>query len=381
MNKKKIILFTIITFLIIMVLLSIFIFYNRNLKYKNIVSIKIGERLPEIDSYVDKNDLKRLEDKKINWQGINVEDNKVYSAGKYVGYITFRNKKIKLNLKVIDDIKPTIEGVKDITIYVNEEIDFLKNVIVKDNSHDDVKIEVNGDYDKSKVGEYQLSYVATDKSGNEEIKYFKLNVEEKKNLNENINVNENVSVGVTSNGYTIRKINGLYYINDILIVNKTYSLSSSYNPNGLLTIFMDSFYRMQKDAINEGINFSIVSGFRSYYRQATIYNNYVNRDGKNIADTYSARAGHSEHQSGLAADVNSLNQDFINTIEGQWLNNNCYKYGFIIRYPNGKESVTGYMYEPWHIRYVGNSLASKLYNGGDWITLEEYFGITSNYSY
>ena len=103
------------------------------------------------------------------------------------------------------------------------------------------------------------------------------------------------------------------------------------------------------------------------------------------ADTYSARPGHSEHQTGLAADIKGpnnnlyLDQRWINTSEGQWLNNNCYKYGFIIRYPSGKESITGYIYEPWHIRYVGTEVATQLYNGGNWITLEEYLGIDSKY--
>ena len=138
---------------------------------------------------------------------------------------------------------------------------------------------------------------------------------------------------------------------------------------------------MQADAASQGISLSIISGFRSYSRQSTLYNNYVNRDGKAAADTYSARAGHSEHQTGLAADINSLYQSFIDTPEGKWLNNNCHKYGFIIRYPKGKESITGYIYEPWHIRYVGVDIATSLYNGGNWISLEEYLGITSKYSY
>ena len=68
------------------------------------------------------------------------------------------------------------------------------------------------------------------------------------------------------------------------------------------------------------------------------------------------------------------------TLKGQWLNNNCYKYGFIIRYPRGKDSITGYIYEPWHIRYVGVDVATQLYNGGNWITLEEHFNLTSSYS-
>ena len=114
-------------------------------------------------------------------------------------------------------------------------------------------------------------------------------------------------------------------------------------------------------------------------KQKIIYNDYVARDGQLMADTYSARPGYSEHQSGLAIDVNSLDQDWENTPEGKWLSANCYKYGFIIRYPKGKEDITGYMYEPWHIRYVGKDLAEKLYNNGNWLTLEEYLGITSVY--
>lgn len=81
----------------------------------------------------------------------------------------------------------------------------------------------------------------------------------------------------------------------------------------------------------------------------------------------------------MAFDVNTINDSFANTEEGKWLNDNCYKYGFILRYPNGKSDETGYQYEPWHFRYVGVELAEKLYNNGNWITVEDYFGITSRY--
>ncbi|MCQ2479747.1 MAG: M15 family metallopeptidase [Clostridia bacterium] len=168
------------------------------------------------------------------------------------------------------------------------------------------------------------------------------------------------------------------YINGILIANKSYPLPSNYNP-GVNPAAQSAFNTMQSAAAKEGINLYIVSGFRSYSTQASIYNNYVARDGKAAADRYSARPGHSEHQTGLAFDVNSLSQSFENTPEGRWLAANCYKYGFIIRYPKGKESITGYMYEPWHIRYLGTSTATSVYNSG--LTLEEYLGIKSVYSY
>lgn len=384
-NKKHNILIALFIIIIVAIVGFVFINYSKDLNYKNSVSIKIGEDLPTIEDYVDSKELKRLDDKKIEWKDLKEEDNKIYSAGKYIGYIIFRNKKIELNLEVIDDENPTIDGAEDITIYVNEEVDLLKNITTSDNSHDEVSLKINGDYNTSTAGEYSLSYIATDKSGNKTVKEFKLIVKEKEvpklTTNTSTNDTENIVVGTSSKGYTIKKVNGIYYVNGILIANKTYALPSSYAPGGLLNPFMNAFNSMQTDAATQGIVLSIISGYRSYSKQNNLYNNYANKDGKALADTYSARPGHSEHQTGLAADITSLDQNFINTPEGQWLNNNCYKYGFIIRYPKGKENITGYMYEPWHIRYVGVEVATILYNGGNWISLEEYLGITSQYSY
>lgn len=177
--------------------------------------------------------------------------------------------------------------------------------------------------------------------------------------------------------YEVVNNDGVYYIEDILIVNKTYSLPDDYNPGGLTDEFMDAFYQMQAQAELDGIELWIQSGFRSYYTQEAIYNNYVSMDGQERADTYSSRPGHSEHQSGLAADINNPDESFNGTAAAEWLKNNCYKYGFIIRFPEGKQDSTGYMYESWHIRYVGEEWARKITESGK--SLEEYFGITSRY--
>lgn len=173
------------------------------------------------------------------------------------------------------------------------------------------------------------------------------------------------------------KVTELTYIQGVLIVNKTYALPENYNP-GINETALNAYYELKNDAKSEGLSYTIISDFRPYSSQKRIYNNYVARDGKKEADRYSARPGHSEHQTGLAFDLNSLSQSFENTAEGKWLAENCYKYGFIIRYPKGKESVTGYMYEPWHIRYLGKDLAKEVYESG--LTLEEFLGITSRYS-
>ena len=201
-------------------------------------------------------------------------------------------------------------------------------------------------------------------------------------------------IGKSDKGFLITKLNDVYYVDGVLIVNKTYPLPKTYKPvspykeitkdylfggDYIEDYVMDSYLNMLEDAKKEELSLKITSGYRSYSVQEELYNNYANRDGKEAADTYSARAGYSEHQSGLCFDLNGTNRNFIETKEGKWLNDNCYKYGFTLRFPDGKSDYTGYMYEGWHFRYVGVELATILYNNGDWISLEEYYGITSKY--
>ena len=176
----------------------------------------------------------------------------------------------------------------------------------------------------------------------------------------------------------IMEKDGITYIDGIMIVNKTYSLPSTYNPGGLVDEFMDAFNEMQADASEDGISLFVASGFRSYEYQKDLYNSYVERDGKEAADTYSARPGYSEHQTGLAADINAADSSFEDTPEAIWLDKNCYKYGFVVRFPKGKEKYTGYTYEPWHLRYVGKRIAKEIHDAGG-ISLEEYYNLTSVY--
>ena len=233
----------------------------------------------------------------------------------------------------------------------------------------------------------------------------KVKTEEKEETEENVNSNlekapnntgEFASLPdgeyVTDKGYTVTIENGISYVDGYLIVNKTYKLPENYQPNDpyqavtgdwcincINKEVMEAFNEMQSDATSLGLNIYIASGYRGYNNQTNLYNNYVSRDGQVAADTYSARPGHSEHQTGLCFDLNSVDDSFANTAEGKWVNDNAPLYGFIIRYPKGKENETGYQYESWHLRYVGKELASKLYNNGDWITMEDYFGLSSSY--
>lgn len=205
---------------------------------------------------------------------------------------------------------------------------------------------------------------------------------------------KNLSDGeyLTSKGYTLKIEDGIATVDGQLIVNKTYSLPSSYKTidpyqtttsercnNCLSKDVMKAYKLMQSDAKSIGLNIYISSGYRSYTYQENLYNRYSAVDGIDGADRYSARAGHSEHQTGLCFDLNEIDDIFADTDEGIWVNNNAHLYGFIIRYPKGKENITGYKYESWHLRYVGVDLAGKLYNNGNWITMEEYYGLSSKY--
>ncbi len=167
------------------------------------------------------------------------------------------------------------------------------------------------------------------------------------------------------------------YIDGILIANKSYPLPKNYNP-GVNPEAKAALDQMFAAAASEGLSMRVASGFRSYSTQQQLYNNYVKRDGVAAADRYSARPGYSEHQTGLAFDINKASSSFTGTPECNWLAANAYKYGFILRYPEGKENITGYMYESWHYRYIGVEKAEKIYNSG--LTLEEYYGFTSVYA-
>lgn len=167
----------------------------------------------------------------------------------------------------------------------------------------------------------------------------------------------------------------------LIICNKYHTLKSDYVPNlvslngyggGYLEKEAAKHFKEMADAAKgEGIKVYNISGYRSYNTQKSLYNSYVSRDGKSKADTYSARAGTSEHQTGLATDINSVSTSFETTQTYKWLSKNAYKYGFILRYPKGKEYITGYMYEPWHYRYVGVNVAKIIYEKN--ITYEEYY--------
>ena len=372
-KKFKIILAISFALIVIVSILSILYIKSKSTK----ITMKKNTKV-EINSKIYNSDLiKSIKNGKIISKKETVDTSKLGDKKIKIKYKTYFNKTkvYSYTINIVDTKKPVIEGIEKISINQGDEVDLLADVKVDDNSKEKIQVKIEGDYDLNKVGSYKLYYVAKDSSGNEMKKEFILDVLEK----EQKKSHQGNSSFTTSKGFKGAVVDGITYIDGILIANKTYSLPDSYYPGGLTSEFNSAFNEMKNAAANDGLNIYVVSGFRSYNTQNTLYNNYVNRDGRDAADTYSARPGHSEHQSGLAADINMVDDDFEYTAEGKWLDDNAYKYGFILRYPKGKTNETGYIFESWHYRYVGVPLATKLYNGGNWISLESYFGITSQY--
>lgn len=165
---------------------------------------------------------------------------------------------------------------------------------------------------------------------------------------------------------------GNYKGQNLIDVDKQYNL---YNTSFKLSEeCYEAFLKMYNDAKEQGYAFKINSAYRSYETQIKIYQGWVNKDGVALADTYSARAGFSEHQTGYAFDVRDYpftNDDYSKTKSFTWVSENAYKYGFIIRFPKDKEYITGYQYEPWHYRYCGTECATYIHDND--ITFEEYY--------
>lgn len=172
----------------------------------------------------------------------------------------------------------------------------------------------------------------------------------------------------------------------LILVNKYYQLPSDYEPDDLVSVdpalgrgklrneVYEAYKRLYADAKEEGYDLKVLSAYRSYGVQNAVYNGYLEIDPKEVVDTYSARPGHSEHQSGLCLDVSEPGyslDDFYLTEASVWLKENCHKYGFIIRYPEDKTGITGYQGEPWQIRYLGVKTATDVIEKG--ITYDEYY--------
>lgn len=209
------------------------------------------------------------------------------------------------------------------------------------------------------------------------------------NENKNLDIEEiitNVNIGIDKPYYTNTKpsenlntnlilVNKYNYLTEDYVPENLEDLDTTYARSGmqLVSEAKEAFETLAENAKDDNMTIIAMSSYRSYDYQVDLYNKYVETDGKEAADTYSARAGFSEHQTGLAVDI--YNGDlpytsFEETEEFEWMQENAYKYGFILRFPEDKTDITGYEYESWHYRYVGKEVAKYIHDNNS--TLEEY---------
>jgi len=313
----------------------------------------------------------------------------------YMESNNYKLKKLGYNEKEIEKITTTYENsinvfmekYYEIDLFINndnfdiQKLDEYEKYINKFNSNYEEAIKmVNADLSDYKYNEILLSFKEAEyfikENINRYLEYYNINKKDIRAIISEVNCN------LDSAYYTNTKETNL---NDNLsvIVNKYYYLPSDYIPNDLVTISSNygngtlkkeaykSFKKLSDDAKKEELSIYISSGYRSYDLQNGLYNMYLKNDLQSVVDTYSARPGFSEHQTGLAIDVNTISDSFAYTNEYTWLKENAYKYGFILRYPKECTNLTGYKFEPWHYRYVGVDIASYIQKHG--ITYDEYY--------
>lgn len=289
----------------------------------------------------------------------------------------YTNDYIDIAYKEEDNFFKNITSLLDIGYNAND-----INTIYNKLNTQSISLIIDNDYQKNISNILNLSYFKED--------YLEryINYLSKEELDEETAI-KYVNIGLDNDYYT-NVIDVLNQDDILVLVNKYHKLASNYVPSDLETISSKyqwngrtnqlrkdakiAFEEMCETATKDNIYIYAGSGYRSYSTQLSLYNNYVKRDGFKNAETYSARAGYSEHQTGLAMDItNKIDYISEDDKEYTWLIDNSYKYGFILRYPKGKENITGYTYEEWHFRYVGKDVAKELYEKN--ITYDEYIAI------
>lgn len=278
------------------------------------------------------------------------------------GYLNYYKKYNDKNLEQIIEI--VNNDLENISLEYNGEIDEFLLDIIKEKY-----------YIKNNLKRY-INYYQKTTHSNSEKTYNTKEIVTNVNANLDYNFYENTEVTDISK-------------DTLMIVNKHYKIPDDYEPENLVPIddekygywnmiradVYEEFKKMSAAAQKDNVTLFIASPYRSYNFQKQLYNSYVASDGVKNADTYSARPGYSEHHTGLAMDLIpefGLELDTFENSDGfKWMQENGYKYGFILRYPKDKEYITGYMYEPWHYRYVGIDAATTIKNEN--LTFEEYY--------
>ena len=252
----------------------------------------------------------------------------------------------------------------------NKDIDNVKEKVTTE------KVKEKEDNEFSKLSYYKkenLDRYKAYKTSNPDLSIENIVTRVNLNLDKEIYTDTRPSTNLNTNYLLVNKFN---YLDSNYIPENLELLDNSYAKSGIYLVkeAKDNIERLIDKAKNDGMNIRVISAYRSYSYQENLYNNYVKNDGVENADTYSARPGYSEHQTGLVVDITRAFDDFNNfenTNEYSWMLENAHNYGFILRYPKDKEDITTYSFEAWHYRYVGVELAQKIKPSN--LTFDEYY--------
>lgn len=363
-NRKAVIIVACIAVVIIAVALGLFI--SQPKVKEDSFTFEYGKKV-EIDTsaiFGDSSD--KVKDIEVDYSSLKMVKDKDYpEVGEYelpFTYKTMTNHSDKLKVTVKDTTKPKFTSFSE-KIEVtkgNKDFDFKKHFKASDLSSCTLDINTK-DVNFDKEGDYTAEVTATDAHKNKESKKFTVVVK----------AEEKTAIASADNEQKVSP----YYKNGILIVNKKHPVPPGFG-GGVNQTALAAVNRMISDMKAEGLSVDrTTSNYRSYSYQSTLYQNYVSAYGKASADTFSARPGYSEHQTGLAFDLREPGGGSLltNSKATSWVAKNAHKYGLIVRYQSGKEWITGYQAEPWHVRYVGD-IATSIYNSG--LSLEEYLGVS-----
>lgn len=357
---KSLIAFVIIIALIIIIPLSINKYYTiklRNLNYDKVAAHNI---------------VKKNKEKDVLKTGYNATLNAVFASNDF-------------NIKYYDNYKKiSYNNLKDFTKYLNKLIEqgYTNNeVSLIINSADNkalksfVTLEKQDkvsdllDFDYAKLANYSryVDYQKVNRTTEENTVTY-VNIGLDKPFYTDYLTIKKFSLNMLTNKY--RGLDQNYVPDDLVKLNTAYTLDNE--DEYLNSQVAEVFYQMAEDMAKENLSIVANSAYRSYKNQQETYDLYLKTYGENYVKNYVGNPGFSEHQTGLALDIASKNGDvFANTKESKWLKENAYKYGFILRYPQDKEDITGYKYEPWHYRYVGTEIAQYIHNNS--LTFDEYY--------
>ncbi len=361
-KKKNKYIISILLFIILSI--PLFIYKNQIIDYISLLNSDYNKETIKV--LKENNKFKYINSKKYS-KTLEKIVNTDYFDSKYIDSYTEINYKEEdnflENIASLLNIGYTSDDINNIYSKLsNDNITLLKNNKYVDKISDILELSYFKD---NLLNRYINYYTSKEYNYTDAITYVNIGLDNEYYTN-TTNIDNKDDITVLVNKY--HNLGNDYIPSDLVDVNSSYRTKE----NKLKKVANDNFVTMADDAKKEGIKLLVGSGYRSYKTQYDLYNYYVSVDGKKEADTYSARPGYSEHQTGLAIDIVGSNWSFIeaNTKEYNWLIDNSYKYGFILRYPKGKERITGYIYEPWHYRYVGKDIATYIHENS--LTYDEY---------